>query len=60
MVTQFLTIEVDLQPSSTDLPQAIETALQRYGDPLRWAITEVNVITQTAIVEAIVTTKAES
>lgn len=59
MVTQFITVEIDLQRSPTDLQRAIESQLQIYGDPLRWAVTDVNVTAQTAIVEAIVTRKDE-
>ncbi|XHX79939.1 MAG: hypothetical protein RBJ76_08460 [Stenomitos frigidus ULC029] len=59
MVTQFITAEIKLEASPADLQHAIEVKLQTYGDPLRWAVTEVNLTTQTAIVEAIVTTKDE-
>ncbi|MBW4696193.1 MAG: hypothetical protein KME27_31145 [Lyngbya sp. HA4199-MV5] len=59
MVTQFITAEIKLEASSADLQRAIESQLQTYGDPLRWAITDVNVATQTAIVEAIITRKDE-
>lgn len=55
MVTQFLTVEIDLQRSPADLQRAIEAELHTYGDPLRWAVTAVNVPMQTATVEAIVT-----
>ncbi|MGV0026209.1 hypothetical protein [Phormidesmis priestleyi] len=56
MKTQFITAEIDLQDSPIALKTAIETELKKYGDPLRWAVTEVNVETQKACVEAIVTT----
>ncbi len=56
MKTQFITVEIDLQDSPIALQIAIETELQKYGDPLRWAVTEVNVEIQKACVEAIVTT----
>jgi hypothetical protein len=36
--------------------KAINEELSKQGEPLRWAITEVNTITQTAQIEAIVTT----
>ena len=35
---------------------AIEAALAEQGEPLRWAITQVNAATQMATVEAVVTT----
>ncbi|KAM3101192.1 hypothetical protein ACKFKF_09440 [Phormidesmis sp. 146-12] len=55
MKTQFVTAEIDLQDSPIALQIAIETELKKYGDPLRWAVTQVNVETQKAHVEAIVT-----
>lgn len=39
------------------MQRAIEAELQKHGEPLRWAITEVNVTEQKAIVEAVVTRK---
>ncbi len=59
MITQFITAEIKLEGSPAEMREAIETKLQTYGDPLRWAVTEVNLTTQTAIVEAIVTKKDE-
>ena len=56
MKTQLITVEIDLQDSPIALQIAIETELQKYGDPLRWAVTEVSVEIQKAYVEAIVTT----
>jgi hypothetical protein len=56
MKTQFITAEVDLQDSPIALQTAIETELKKYGEPLRWAVTNVSVETQKAYVEAIVTT----
>ena len=55
LITQFITTEVALQKSPSDLKRTIEAELQQHGDPLRWAITNVNVAKQKAIVEAIVT-----
>ncbi len=59
MTTHFITAEIDLQASPVELNQAIEAELQKRGEPLRWAITEVNEETQTAQVEAVVTCEAE-
>ena len=59
MITQFITAEIKLERSPADMREAIESELQTYGDPLRWAVTEVNLTTQKAIVEAIVTKKDE-
>jgi hypothetical protein len=53
MLTQFVTVEVSLPELRSHLPAAIAAALQSYGEPLRWAITEVT--DQTATVEAVVT-----
>ncbi|PSB24675.1 hypothetical protein C7B82_26670 [Stenomitos frigidus ULC18] len=59
MITQFITTEVALQKSPFVMQRSIEAELQKHGEPLRWAITEVNTAEQKAIVEAIVTRKAE-
>lgn len=56
MTTHFIEAEINLQESPLTLQKAVETELQKQGEPLRWAITEVNPQTQTAKVEAIVTT----
>lgn len=56
MTTHFITAEVDLQESPLAMQQAIEAELQKRGEPLRWAVTDVDVDNQKAVVEAIVTT----
>ena len=53
MTTHFISVEVDLHESPVDTHQAIEAELQKRGEPLRWAITDVN--EQQVVVEAIVT-----
>jgi hypothetical protein len=58
MTTHFITAEIDLTESPVELHQAIEAELQKQGEPLRWAVTSVNVETQKAAVEAIVTVDA--
>lgn len=58
MTTHFITAEIDLQESPIAMQQAIEAELQKRGEPLRWAVTEVDPDNQKAIVEAIVTTSA--
>ena len=55
MTTHFITAELDLAASPVELPQAIEAELQKRGEPLRWAVTHVDALQQTATVEAIVT-----
>jgi hypothetical protein len=59
MTTHFISAEIDLQATPTELQQAIETELKKQGEPLRWAITEVDKEKQKAKVEAVIT-KVES
>ncbi|WP_193196902.1 hypothetical protein [Nostoc sp. MG11] len=55
MTTHFITAEIDLQETPTELQKVIEAELQKQGEPLRWAITSVNVARQKATVEAVIT-----
>ena len=55
MTTHFITAEIDLQETPTQLHACIEAELQKEGEPLRWAITDVDVEQQKVSVEAIVT-----
>ncbi|EKQ69365.1 hypothetical protein OsccyDRAFT_1992 [Leptolyngbyaceae cyanobacterium JSC-12] len=55
MTTHFITAEINLEASLVEMQQAIEAELAKQGKPLRWAVTEVNVERQKAVVEAIVT-----
>ncbi|MEH2267100.1 MAG: hypothetical protein V7K68_01490 [Nostoc sp.] len=59
MTTHFITAEVDLQETPAELLRVIETELQKQGEPLRWAVTSVDVEEQKATVEAVVTKSAE-
>ncbi len=54
MTTHFITAEINLQETPTQLKQEIEAELQKRGDPLRWAITRVDIQRQKAQIEAIV------
>jgi hypothetical protein len=54
MLTQFLTLSLDLTPVS-ELQPAILAELQRYGEPLRWAIVAVDAKQGKVQVEAVVT-----
>lgn len=54
MTTHFITAEMDLQESPLALQQEIEAELQKRGEPLRWAVTDVDVENQKVTVEAIV------
>jgi hypothetical protein len=59
MTTHFITAEINLQESPAEMQKAIEAELQKRGEPLRWAVTEVIVERQVAVVEAIVTTEGD-
>ncbi|MEH2042790.1 hypothetical protein [Nostoc sp.] len=59
MTTHFITAEIDLQETPAELLEAIETELNKQGEPLRWAVTSVDVDEQKATVEAVVTKSAE-
>jgi hypothetical protein len=56
MTTHFITAEIDLQENPQQLQEAIKKELAKRGEPLRWAITEVDTQNQQVKVEAIVTT----
>ncbi len=60
MTTHFITAEIDLQETPVQLHQAIEAELQKRGEPLRWAVTQVDTERQKAQVEAIVTVESNS
>ena len=60
MTTHFITAEIDLQETPVQLQQAIEAELQKRGEPLRWAVTQVDTGRQKAQVEAIVTVESNS
>jgi hypothetical protein len=55
MTTHFITAEIDLQESPVKLQQAIEAELEKRGEPLRWAVTNVDKEQQKVQVEAVVT-----
>ena len=55
MTTHFITAEIDLQESPRQLHEAIEAELQKHGEPLRWAITQVDRQQKKVEIEAIVT-----
>ncbi|YAF97603.1 MAG: hypothetical protein AB3A66_08075 [Nodularia sp. CChRGM 3473] len=58
MTTHFITAEIDLQETPTELQQVIEAELKKQGEPLRWAITSVDEAQAKAIVEAVVTVES--
>jgi hypothetical protein len=55
MTTHFITAEINIQESPTQLNQAIEAELKKRGEPLRWAITSIDSEQQKAHIEAVVT-----
>jgi hypothetical protein len=55
MTTHFITAEIDLQESPVKLQQAIEAELEKRGEPLRWAVTNVDKEQEKVQVEAVVT-----
>jgi len=55
MTTHFITAEIELQETPTELQKTIERELKKEGEPLRWAITSVDVEQQSCTVEAVVT-----
>ncbi len=55
MKIQSIDIEVDINNDALgDLNRAIDYSLQKWGEPLRWAITTIDPVTKMARVEAIV------
>ncbi|MCL2928202.1 MAG: hypothetical protein O4861_00235 [Trichodesmium sp. St16_bin4-tuft] len=57
MTTHFINAEIDLQGSPGKLNQEIEKELEKFGIPLRWAVTKVDTEKQKANVEAVVLEK---
>jgi hypothetical protein len=56
MTTHFISAEIQLEENPQQLQEAIEKELAKRGEPLRWAITEVDTQNNQVKVEAIVTT----
>ena len=55
MTTHFISAEIDLQENPLALQKEITKELSKEGEPLRWAIAEVDREKETVKVEAIVT-----
>ena len=55
MTTHFITAEIDIQATPTELEKVITAELAKQGEPLRWAITDVDSQKNKATVEAVVT-----
>lgn len=60
MTTHFLTAEIDFQETPAQLHSRIEAQLRSIGEPLRWAITSIDMHRQKAIVEAVVTLASDT
>ena len=54
MIIELIETEIDIKAALGELDRVIETTLQQWGEPLRWAITTVDRETNIARVEAIV------
>jgi hypothetical protein len=54
MKIESIELEMDITEVIGSLDTAIETHLQKWGEPLRWAITSVDCDTNIAQIEAIV------
>lgn len=55
MTTHFITAEIDLQETPTELQQQIQNQLEEHGQALRWAVTKIDQEKQKATIEAVVT-----
>ena len=55
MVIDFISTKVDLREDTLKLRNAIELELEKYGEPLRWAITAVDLEQGKVIIEGVVT-----
>ena len=53
MTTHFITAEIPIPENSEQLQKEIEAELEKRGEPLRWAITEVDRDKQKVTVEGI-------
>jgi hypothetical protein len=54
MKIQSIELEIDISTALGQLNLEIELNLQKWGEPLRWAITTIDPVTNMARVEAIV------
>lgn len=55
MTTNFISAEISLQENPLRLQEEIEAELEKRGEPLRWAITDVDPEKRTVHVEGIIT-----
>ncbi len=55
MITDFISLEIDLQKDIAELQKSVDFELEKYGKPLRWAITSVDCKKGKVTLEAVVT-----
>ncbi|MDY6898542.1 MAG: hypothetical protein SWZ49_10770 [Cyanobacteriota bacterium] len=55
MITNFISVEIDLKDDNEKLHDLVEAELKKYGKPLRWAITAVDSEKAKVYLEAVVT-----
>ena len=55
MITSFISTEINLQEDIALLKNLVESELEKYGTPLRWAITSIDSEKVKVILEAVVT-----
>ena len=55
MIIDFIKTRVDLKEDTLELCKSIELELKRYGEPLRWAVTAVDLNERKVLVEGVVT-----
>lgn len=55
MITDFISLEIDLREDTFQLHELVEVELKKYGKPLRWAITAVDSEKGKVVLEAVVT-----
>lgn len=60
MNTKFISVEIELEETPARLLSQIEVELLSHGEPLRWAITNIDIERHKAIVEAIVTLESDT
>ncbi|MFM2304650.1 MAG: hypothetical protein RLZZ135_2062 [Cyanobacteriota bacterium] len=54
MIIESIETEIDLKDALGEIDRVVETTLQQWGEPLRWAITAIDRDTNIAHIEAIV------
>ncbi|MEM6402667.1 MAG: hypothetical protein AAF757_20960 [Cyanobacteria bacterium P01_D01_bin.116] len=55
MITDFISVEIDLEDNIARFQDSVESELHKHGKPLRWAITAVDSDKGKVVLEAVVT-----